>query len=139
MRQRLTAKQITAVAIADGERVAAHPVSSEKPALKIRAPYAIGAVAMTQGRAVRPHVPAPPGPGQAPFPKQFPHRAGARPVCARLMFSKPMHQLHWTPCTVLVTQFHDALKHCIAHRIGMMQRRARALRKPANSKRLETP
>jgi hypothetical protein len=125
---RLTTQQISAVSVADRQRVATLAITGTEPSFVIDTPAVVGASAINERRSVRRRYPPAPARYHQSVPAQnLADRARHRPGYIRIVHPQTGPQLARSPRRMLATQCYDSFFNCFAHRMRMMQRRVRPI------------
>ena len=132
---RLASQQISAVGVAQRQRLAVQAVAGEKPALEIDAPHVVGGCALRKG-----HARWWPAASHATLDRQSftieqrPDRADGRPNGSRHPPLQPTLHLHGSPGRMRPASRQAPLGNLRRHRLWTMQRSARAVDQAFNAR-----
>src|SRR5215472_6717159 len=128
-RHALTAQQVTAEPVSQGERIAPPAVAGPEPALEIGAPHVVGcANCRKRLRVRRTAPPAARSVDHTLTPQPLPDRAGRWHRQLRMVLSQLHPQLLGPPVRPTLAQSQHRLHHGNVMRLAVLQRRVRALR-----------
>src|SRR6516225_7352121 len=128
-RHGLTAQQVTAVRVGQGERIAPPTVAGTKPTLEIGAPHVVGrAHCRKRLRVGRTAPPLARPAGHTLAPQPFPDRAGRRHRQLGMVLNQLHPQLFWPPMRPTLAQPKHRLHHGDLVCLAVLQRCVRALR-----------
>src|SRR6516162_2294269 len=128
-RHSLTAQQVTAVRVSQGERITPPAVAGAKPTLEIGAPHVVGRAHCRKRLRVGRTAPALARPADNTLaPQPLPDRAGRRHRQLGMALDQLHPQLFWPPVRPTLAQPQYRLHHGEVMCLAVLQWRARALR-----------